>query len=102
MKKIYNVKGGGSMAIYTIGTHPVEDFDTWKGVFDKFESLRKECGELSAVTLQHCDDPNMVTVINTWVSVDAFQAFFSREELKAAMGDAGVTAPPTIIVATEA
>ena len=42
------------------------------------------------------------TVINTWVSVDEFQAFFSREELKAVMGDAGVTAPPTIIVATEA
>ena len=47
-------------------------------------------------------DPNRVTFINTWMSVDAFQAFFSREELKEAMGDAGVTAPPTIIVATEA
>ena len=54
------------------------------------------------MALQHCDDPDMVTVINTWVSVDAFQAFFSREELKEAMGDAGVTAPPTIIVANEA
>ncbi len=54
------------------------------------------------MALQHCDDPNMVTVINTWVSVDAFQAFFSREELTAAMGDAGITGPPTIIVATEA
>ncbi len=47
-------------------------------------------------------DPNRVTFINTWMSVDAFQAFFSREELKAAMGDAGVTAPPTFIVAIEA
>ncbi len=99
---MHDVKGGGGVAIYTIGTHPVEDFDTWKSVFDKFAPLRKECGELSAVALQHCDDPNMVTVINTWVSVDAFQAFFSREELKEAMGDAGVTAPPTIIVANEA
>jgi len=41
------------MAIYTIGTHPVEDFDTWKSVFDKFEPLRKECGELISVALQH-------------------------------------------------
>ena len=90
------------MAIYTIGAHPVEDFDIWKSVFDKFSPLRKDCGELSAVASQHCDDPNMVTLINTWVSVDEFQAFFSREELKAVMGDAGVTAPPTIIVATEA
>ncbi len=87
------------MAIYTIGAHPVEDFDIWKSVFDKFSPLRKDCGELSAVALPYWDHQ---TVINTWVSVDEFQAFFSREELKAVMGDAGVTAPPTIIVATEA
>ena len=102
MCNMHDVEGGGRMAIYTIGTHPVADFDTWKSVFDKFGPLRKECGELSAVALQHCDDPNMVTVINTWVSVDAFQAFLSRDELKAGMGDAGVTAPPTFIVAAEA
>ncbi len=45
------------MAIYTIGIHPVEDFDTWKSVFDKFEPLRKECGELISVALQHCMIP---------------------------------------------
>ena len=90
------------MAAYTIASHPVKDFDTWKSLFDKFESVRKEGGERSAVVLQHSDDPNMVTVINTWDTIEAAQAFFSREELKAAMGEAGVTAPPTFVFANEA
>ena len=90
------------MAAYTIATHPVRDFDAWKAIFDQFEPIRKEAGERSAVVLRHADDPNMVTVINTWVSIEAFQALFNREELKARMAEAGVTAPPTITIANEA
>jgi quinol monooxygenase YgiN len=89
------------MAAYTIVSHPVKDFDTWKTIFDQFEPIRKEAGELSAVVLRHADDPNMVTVINTWNSIDAFQALFNREELKEGMAEAGVTAPPTMIFANE-
>ena len=90
------------MAAYTIATHPVKDFDAWKAIFDQFEPIRKEAGELSAMVLRHADDLNMVTIINTWESIEAFQALFNREELKAGMAEAGVTAPPTIICATEA
>ena len=90
------------MAAYTIATHPVRDFDAWKAIFDQFEPIRKEAGERSAVVLRHADDPNMVTIINTWDSIEAPQAFLNREELKAGMAEAGVAAPPTIIFANEA
>ena len=90
------------MAVYTIGSHPVKDFDAWKTIFDQFEPVRKEAGERSAVVLRHADDSNMVTVINTWDSIDAPQAFLNREELKAGMAEADVTATPTIIFANEA
>ena len=43
----------------------------------------------------------MVTIINTWDTIETAQAFFNREELKAAMGEAGVTAPPVFIFANE-
>ena len=89
------------MAAYTIVSHPVKDFDTWKTIFDQFEPIRKEAGELSAVVLRHADDPNMVTIINTWDSIEAPQAFLNREELKAGMAEAGVTAPSTMIFANE-
>jgi len=89
------------MAAYTITTHPVRDFDAWKAIFDQFEPIRKEAGERSAVVLRHADDLNMVTIINTWDSIEAPQAFLNREELKAGMAEAGFTAPPTIIFANE-
>ena len=89
------------MAAYTIATHPVRDFDAWKAIFDQFEPIRKEAGERSAVVLRHADDLNMVTIINTWDSIEAPQAFLNREELKAGMAEAGVTAPPTMIFANE-
>jgi len=87
------------MPAYSIATHPVKDFDAWKTVFDRFEPVRKEGGELSAVVLRHLDDANVVSVINTWNSIETAQAFFAREDLKAGMGEAGVTSPPTFIFA---
>ena len=90
------------MAAYTIASHPVRDFGTWKSPFDQFEPIRKDGGELSAVVLRHSDDQNMVTVINTWDTIEMAQVFFNREELKSAMGEAGVIAPPTFVFANEA
>ena len=90
------------MAAYTIASHPVRDFATWKSLFDQFEPIRKDGGELSAVVLRHAGDPNMVTIINTWDTIDIAQAFFNREELNSAMEEAGVTAPPTFVFANEA
>ena len=90
------------MAAYTIASHTVRDFATWKSLFDQFEPIRKDGGERSAVVLRHSDDPNMVTVINTWDTIETAKAFFNREELKSAMGEAGVTAPPTFLFANEA
>ena len=87
------------MTAYSIATHPVKDFGAWKIVFDRFESVRKEAGELSAIVLRHSDDPNVVTVINTWNSVETAQAFFAREDLKSGMGEAGVASPPTFVFA---
>ena len=87
------------MAAYVIVTHPVKDFGAWKIVFDEFEQLRKEAGELTAVVLRHADDPNVVRGLNTWTSVDAAKAFIASEEIKKGMGEAGVTAPPTFVFA---
>ena len=87
------------MATYVIVTHPVKDFDAWKKVFDEFEQAQKEAGELSAIVLRHADDPNVISVLNTWTTVDAAKAFLASEEIKTGMGEAGVTAPPTFVFA---
>ena len=87
------------MTAYVIVTHPVKDFDAWKNVFDQFEQLRKQAGELTAVVLRHAEDPNVVSVLNTWTSVEAAKTFVASEEIKKGMGEAGVTAPPTFVFA---
>ena len=87
------------MAAYVIVTHPVKDFDVWKIAFDQFEQLRKDAGELTAVVLRHSDDPNTVSVLNTWTSIDAAKTFITSDEIKKGMGEAGVTAPPTFVFA---
>lgn len=91
------------MAAYSIVTHPVKDFATWRKVFDEFEPTRKSGGERSAIVLQGADDANGVTVINAWDSVDAVKAFFfGLSELKAAMEEAGVAGEPTFLFTREA
>ena len=87
------------MGAYNINTHPVTDFGASKTVFDRIEPVRKEGSELSAVVLRHSDDHNVVIVVNAWDTVEAAQAFFVREDLKAGMGEAGVTAPPSFVFA---
>ena len=41
------------MTAYSIATHSVKDFETWKTVFDQFEPVRQKSGERSAVVLRH-------------------------------------------------
>ena len=45
------------------------------------------------------DSPNVISVLNTWTTVDAAKAFLASEEIKTGMGEAGVTAPPTFVFA---
>ena len=70
-----------------------------KPFFDRFEPVRKKGGELSSVVLRHSEDPNVVTVINTWNSVETAQAFFNHEVLKTSMGEARVTSTPSFVFA---
>jgi quinol monooxygenase YgiN len=87
--------------VKTLMYHKVESFDRWKAAFDGFIEIRKKGGELDFAlgTLQGA--PNTPYVINTWESMEALDAFLGAEDLKEAMGAAGVLEPPTIIILSE-
>ena len=87
------------MAAYTIATHPVKDFETWKTVFDGGLEMRRAAGELSAIVLRGGDDDNQVTVINTWNSLEQAKAMLNNPDMKPMMEAAGVLEFPTIIMA---
>jgi quinol monooxygenase YgiN len=70
--------------------HKVKDFAIWKKVFDSKIALRQANGEISHQVFQDASDPNLITVINEWNSLENAQKFAHSPELKAGMAEAGV------------
>lgn len=76
--------------------HKVSDFNTWKNAYDEFAPFRNEMSVAGASVHRDVNDPNVVTVIHIFGSLDAATAFVNSDELKSAMMDAGVVGPPDI------
>lgn len=74
--------------------HDVEDYDKWKAVFDEFPPSKG--GGLFHRINRNVDNPNNITVISGFESLDAAKAFRENPDLKAALGRAGVTSAPRI------
>ena len=83
-------------------THKVKDFAVWKTVFDSQAGMRTSGGELSAQIFRDASDPNRLTVINKWKSLESAQKFAQSPELKAAMEKAGVEGHPEVYFLNEA
>ena len=82
--------------------HKVKDFAEWKKVFDSSAGLRTSGGGLSAQVFHDASDPNSVTTIIKWNSLDNAKKFAKSTELKAAMDKAGLMGPPTVSFLNEA
>jgi quinol monooxygenase YgiN len=76
--------------------HKVKDFANWKKTFDSAVEFRKSNGEISTQVYQDAGDPNKVTVVNKWSSLESAQKFAHSPELKAAMEKAGVDGLPSV------
>ena len=82
--------------------HKVKDFAAWKKIFDSVADLRSAGGELSAQVFRDASNPDSLTIINKWNSLENAQKFAHSPELKAAMEKAGVEGPPNISFMNEA
>ena len=82
--------------------HQVKDFAAWKKVFDSALDMRKSNGEISAQVYRDANDPNKITTINKWISLESAQKFAHSPELKAAMETAGVVGAPSVSFLNEA
>ena len=82
--------------------HKVKDFSEWKKVFDSAAGLRTSNGEISAQVFRDASDPNTITTINKWDSLENAQKFAHSPELKAAMEKAGVAGAPSVYFLNEA
>ena len=76
--------------------HQISDFATWKRAFDAFQPTAQGMGIRSGTVYVGATDPNDVTVIHDFATLEAAQAFAGSDALHAAMGSAGVVGAPTI------
>jgi len=76
--------------------HAVQDYESWKLVFDNAAAIRKEAGEQSYQVLRYENDPNKVVHFSKWESIAQAKAFFESPKLVEIRRQAGVEAPQFI------
>lgn len=81
--------------------HEVADYGTWRKSYDAFAPTQKKLGVIYQAVYQSTDDPNDVTVIHDFRSLEKAKAFAASAELKAAMEKSGVKGSPQIWYTTK-
>ena len=79
--------------------HRVRDYGEWRKVYDTYGDFQKESGDHSATVYQGAGDPNEVTVVHEFTSLEAARAFVRAPALKAAMEAAGAVGEPLFWIA---
>ena len=82
--------------------HRVNDFESWKNVFDNFAEVRKTSGERSYQVLQTEEDSDNLYLLFEWDTPANARNFLESPRLKETMEQAGVTETPEIHFLNEA
>ena len=82
--------------------HKVQNYSTWRKAFDNHDTARKEFGSTGYQVFQSASDPNDITAITDWPSIDAAKAFATSPSLKEVMKNAGVISQPDVSFLVEA
>lgn len=76
--------------------HDVADYKVWKKGYDDFAPEQRKGGVYFQQVYQSIDNPNNVTVIHDFHSLEKAKSFFSSEELKSTMKRIGALGKPEI------
>lgn len=79
---------------YLLATATVEDFDAWKSSFDSNESFRTEHGQRGYQVFRSLADRNEIVVLFDWDDQRDPRAFFTSEEMRTRLAEAGVKGVP--------
>ena len=82
--------------------HKVKDYTTWRKVFDDLTAMRTGHGCTGHKVYQAPGDPNNVTILTEWKTIDNAKEYSTSEDLKAGMKDAGVISQPDVAFLAEA
>jgi hypothetical protein len=85
--------------INTAIRHSVTDYAQWKSVYDTF--LPTTAGAKYARVNRSVEDPNVVTVVAGFDTLELAKSFLNNPNLKAKMTEAGVVGSPRIEINEE-
>jgi quinol monooxygenase YgiN len=72
------------MSVVLFSRIEVADYDAWKAVFDSYDDARVENGQYNVQLFRDIDNPNIVTLISHWESIEGVQAFQQAVDVPAA------------------
>ena len=81
--------------------HSVSDYETWRKVYDEFFETRKQAGVTGEAVYQSVDDPNEITLVLDFETIETARAFPENTKLEAAYQQAGSLGAPAIWFATK-
>ena len=81
--------------------HEVADYGAWRKAYDSFASMQKKLGVTYQAVYQSTEDPNDVTVIHDFHSLEKAKAFAASADLKSAMVKSGVKGTPQMWYTTK-
>jgi hypothetical protein len=81
---------------YMIVKHKVKDYNRWKPAFDAHATTRKNGGSKGGRLFKSSDNPNELTIIWKWDSIENARKFASSPDLEKVMREAGVIGKPEI------
>lgn len=84
------------MPQFVLIIHKVENYATWKRVFDDAAAIRKAAGESRYQVLADATDPTRIVHFSQWTSIDDARRFFESPELVEIRRSAGVSSPQFI------
>jgi hypothetical protein len=82
--------------------HKVQNYAAWRKIFDEDDTRRQEYGSTGFQVFKSASDPNDLTVIMDYPSVDKAKAFATSDALKEKMKSAGVISQPELTFLVEA
>lgn len=81
---------------YVLIIHEVEDYESWKKVFDHAADIRRQAGEITYQVLKYHNNPNQIVHFSAWTSINAARQFFESPKLVEIRREAGVKSPDFI------
>ncbi|HLO31312.1 MAG TPA: antibiotic biosynthesis monooxygenase family protein [Anaerolineales bacterium] len=82
--------------------HKVQDYPAWRKVFDDLTSMRTQFGSTGHQVFRSPSDPNEITILTDWRSLEQAKAYATSPELKDGMKNAGVISQPDVMFLDEA